>query len=170
MVERCVMRSPPDLREAILAAWRTNNRITLFLFEHLPPGLWAATVPGAPRRTIRMIAGHIHNARCMWIKVLGEPHGLPVPPSVNRHRVGARQLLPALRRSGNGITRLLQLGCQHGGTIPATRSYVWRNLPLDGSVSVLHELRWGRTYAACLELGASGYRRPTCSSGEWWAC
>ena len=117
--------------EAILAAWRTNNRITLFLFEHLPPGLWAATVPGAPRRTIRMIAGHIHNARCMWIKALGQPHGLPVPPSVNRHRVGARQLLPALRRSGNGITCLLQLGCQHGGTIPATRSYVWRNLPLD---------------------------------------
>jgi hypothetical protein len=36
-----------------------------------------------------------------------------------------------LRRSGNGITSLLQLGFQHGGTIPATRSYVWRNLPLD---------------------------------------
>jgi uncharacterized damage-inducible protein DinB len=118
-------------REAILAAWRTNNRITLFLFEHLPPALWAAHVPGAPRRRIRMIAGHIHNARCMWIKALGEPPGLLVPPSVNRNRVGARQLLPALRRSGNGITRLLQLGCQHGGTIPATRSYVWRNLPLD---------------------------------------
>ncbi len=47
------MHSPPDLREAILAAWRTNNRITLFLFEHLPPDLWAATVPGASRRTIR---------------------------------------------------------------------------------------------------------------------
>jgi uncharacterized damage-inducible protein DinB len=125
------MSSPPDLCEAILATWRTNNRITLFLFEHLPPGLWAATVPGAPRRTIRMIAGHIHNARCMWIKTLGEPHGLPVPPLVNRHRVGARQLLPALRRSGKGIICLLQLGCQHGGVIPATRSYMWRNLPLD---------------------------------------
>jgi uncharacterized damage-inducible protein DinB len=125
------MPSPPDLGEAILAAWRTNNRVTLFLFEHLPPGLWAGTVPGAPRRTIRMMAGHIHNARCMWIKVLGEPHGLPVPPSVDRHRVGARQLLSALRRSGDGVSRLLQLGCQHGGTIPATRSYAWRNLPLD---------------------------------------
>jgi uncharacterized damage-inducible protein DinB len=125
------MPSPPDLREAILAAWRTNNRITFFLFEHLPPSLWAATVPGASRRTIRMIAGHIHNARCMWIKTLGAPHGLPVPPSVDRHRVGARQLLPALRRSGKGIASLLQLGCQNGGTIPATRSYVWRNLPLD---------------------------------------
>jgi uncharacterized damage-inducible protein DinB len=125
------MPSPPDLREAILAAWKTNNRITLFLFEQLPVGLWSATVPGAPRRTIRMIAGHIHNARCMWIKTLGEPLGLPVPPSVDRHRVGARQLLPALRRSGRGITGLLELACQHGGIIPATRSYAWRNLPLD---------------------------------------
>jgi uncharacterized damage-inducible protein DinB len=124
-------RCPPDLRETVLAAWRTNNRVTLFLFEHLPSGLWAASVPGAPRRTIRMIAGHIHNARCTWIKVLGQPHGLPVPTSVDRRRVGARQLLPALRRSGHGIGRLLQLGCRHGGTIPATRSYVWRNLPLD---------------------------------------
>jgi len=125
------MSSPLDLRETILAAWRTNNRITLFLFERLPAGLWAANVPGAPRRTIRMIAGHVHNARCMWIKVLGQPHGHAVPPSVNRHQVGAKQLLPALRRSGRGITRLLALGCQHGGTIPPTPSYVWRNLPLD---------------------------------------
>ncbi len=125
------MSSPPDLADAIVAAWRTNARVTLYLFERLPPGLWAAAVPGAPRRTIRMIAGHIHNARCMWIKTLGQPHGLAVPLSVDRHRIGARQLLPALRRSGTGITGLLQFGCQHGGTIPPTRSYVWRNLPLD---------------------------------------
>ena len=125
------MASPPDLRETVLSAWRTSNRVTLFFFEHLPPGLWAAVVPGAPRRTIRMIAGHIHNSRCTWLKTLGAPHGIPVPPMVDRHRVGARQLLPALRRSGNGITRLLQLGCDHGGRIPPTRSYIWRNLPLD---------------------------------------
>jgi len=120
-----------DVGESVLAAWRTSNRVTLFFFEHLPPGLWAATVPGAPRRTIRMIAGHIHNSRCTWIKTLGAPHGIPVPTPVDRHRVGARQLLPALRRSGLGIARLLQLGCDHGGAIPPTRSYVWRNLPLD---------------------------------------
>ena len=125
------MPAPPDLREAILAAWRTNNRITLFLFENLPADLWALTVPGAPRRTIRMIAGHIHNARCMWIKTLGHPHGVAVPSPVDRHHVGSRQLLPALQRSGDGVTRLLQLACQHGGAIPPTRSYVWRNLPLD---------------------------------------
>ena len=125
------MASPPDLRDAILTAWRTNNRVTLFLFEHLPPDLWSAAVPGAPRRTIRMIAGHIHNARCMWLKTLGTPHGLAVPPSVDRHRVAPRQLVAALNRSSRGMVSLLQLGCDHGGTIPSSSSYTWRNLPLD---------------------------------------
>jgi len=131
MAKSGAIPSPPDLRDSLLDAWRTGNRVTLFFFEQLPPEVWAAAMPGAPRRTIRMIAGHIHNARCMWIRTLGAPHGIPVPPPVDRRQVGARQLLPALRRSGNGITSLLELGCRHGGTIPATRAYAWRNLPLD---------------------------------------
>ena len=123
--------SSPDLRDSILAAWRTNNRATIFLVENLPAALWEASVPGAPRRTVRMIAGHIHNARCMWIRTLGAPHGLPVPVPVDRHRVGARTLPPALRRSGLAMPRLLELGLEHGGRIPPTPVYRWRNLPLD---------------------------------------
>jgi len=55
------MRSALDHRDMLLAAWRTNNRVTVFLLEHLPDELWGATVPGAPRRTVRMIAGHSLN-------------------------------------------------------------------------------------------------------------
>jgi uncharacterized damage-inducible protein DinB len=125
------MPSPPDLRDTILNAWKTNNRVTIFLVEHLPAELWEATVPGAPRRTIRMIAGHIHNARCMWTKTLGKEHGIAVPRSVDRFKVTPRDLIPALQLSGDGILRLLELSCDHGGTIPDSKSYVWRNLPLD---------------------------------------
>src|SRR5262252_3508955 len=81
------------LREAILNSWRTNNRVTVFLVEHLPPRLWNSAVPGAPRRTIRMIAGHLHNARCMWIKTLGQELGVAVPASVDRRHVTRRALL-----------------------------------------------------------------------------
>ena len=119
------------LRDSILNAWATNNRTTVFLIEQLPPVLWTAAVPGAPRRTVRMIAGHIHNARCMWIKTLGRPHGISVPPIVDRRRVSRAQLIGALKRSSQGIASLLDFGCERNGQIPPTPAYVWRNLPLD---------------------------------------
>ena len=120
-----------DLAETILAAWRTNNQVTVFLVNHIPTAVWAAPVPGAPRKTIRMLAGHLHNARCMWLKTLGRPHGIPVPPAVDRRKVSRRQLVAALKRSSRGIEALLRLGFRCGGEVPASPAYVWRNLPLD---------------------------------------
>jgi len=125
------MKPALDQRRMLLDAWRTNNRVTVFLVEHLPPELWEAKVPGAPRRTVQMIAGHIHNARCMWIKTLGKEHGIAVPSVVDRHKVRSKHLITALGRSSRGIISLLELGFEHGGTIPASAAYTWRNLPLD---------------------------------------
>ena len=125
------MKSALDQQDLLLAAWRTNNRVTIFLLENLTPELWSATVPGAPRRTVRMIAGHIHNARCMWIKTLGKEHGIALPRAVNRHKVEPKELIPALGHSSRGIISLLKLGFERGGAIPVTSSYIWRNLPLD---------------------------------------
>src|SRR5437016_12259705 len=124
------MQSALDQRDMLLGAWRTNNRVTVFLCEHLPAELWRATVPGAPRRTVRMIAGHIHNARCMWIKTLGKEHGIAVPPAVNRHKIGPAELMPAVGDSSLGIISLLNLAFDHGGTIPVSSSYTWLNLPI----------------------------------------
>jgi uncharacterized damage-inducible protein DinB len=119
------------LRDSILKAWSTNDRVTIYLIERLPAALWVASIPGSPRRTIRALAGHIHNARRMWIKTLGRPHGIAVPPAVDRHRVTRPQLVRALKVSGRGIAGLLGLGLDRGGQIPPTASYTWRNLPLD---------------------------------------
>jgi uncharacterized damage-inducible protein DinB len=125
------MPSALNLQDTIFNAWTTNNRVTIFLVEHLPAELWDAKLPGAPRRTVRMLAGHLHNARCMWIKTLGKQYGIAVPPSVNRFSVKPKELIPALKRSGTGILNLLKFGCDRGGSIPASSAYVWRNLPLD---------------------------------------
>src|SRR5579871_5759455 len=97
------------LADSLLKAWATNNRVTMFLVEQLPDALLDAAVPGCSRRTIRMIAAHMHNARCMWVKTLGKPHGIAVPPAVDRHRVSRSQLVRALKRSGRGIANLLTL-------------------------------------------------------------
>jgi uncharacterized damage-inducible protein DinB len=124
---------PPltHLGAALLTAWRTNSRVTAYLVEHLPPALWDAPVPGAPRRTVRMIAGHLHNTRCTWLKTLGREHGIATPASVDRRTVARRDLLSALRQSSRGIEALLELGIAAGGSVPPSTAYVWRNLPLD---------------------------------------
>ena len=164
------MHSALDQRDTLLAAWRTNNRVTVFLVEHLPHELWAATVPGAPRRTVRMIAGHIHNARCMWIKTLGAEHGIAVPRPVNRQKAGAKELLPALRHSSRGIINLLELGFDRGGTIPGSSAYVWRNLPLDvGHVLTYFVAHEGHHRGQIVMLARElGYRLAVEVTGGLW--
>jgi uncharacterized damage-inducible protein DinB len=162
--------SAAALQEMIFAAWKTNNRVTIFLVEQLPTELWDAAVPGSPRRTIRMIAAHIHNARRSWIRTLGTEFGIATPRSVDRYKVKSKELASALERSGAGILKLLQFGCEHGGTIPAARAYVWRNLPLDVghvlSYFVAHEAHHrGQIVMLARQLG---YRLPVAVTGGVW--
>ena len=164
------MHSALDQRDMLLDAWRTNNRVTVFLVENLPKELWEATVPGAPRRTVRMIAGHIHNARCTWIKTLGREFGIAVPRAVNRQKVGPKELIPALGRSSRGMVSLLTLGLDRGGTIPVSAAYTWRNLPLDVghvlSYFVAHE---GHHRGQIVMLARQlGYRLPVEVTGGLW--
>jgi uncharacterized damage-inducible protein DinB len=114
--------------QALIAAWRTSHRVTTYLLENLPPGVWSQTVPGVPRRTVRMIAAHIHNVRCTWIKMLGGRHGVAVPRHVDGRRVRPAELARALSRSSDGIIRLIRLGMARGGAVPPA---AWQNFPTD---------------------------------------
>jgi uncharacterized damage-inducible protein DinB len=162
---------PHDFTDSILAAWRTNNRVTALLVRAVPDSIWTSALPGVPRKTIAMISGHLHNARCMWLTTLGQPHGITVPAKVDRRRVSRRHLVAALTRSSRAMEALLRLGCRESGEIPATRKYVWRNLSLDvGHVLtyfVAHEAHHrGQILLAARQLGT---RLPTdITAGLWW--
>jgi uncharacterized damage-inducible protein DinB len=113
----------------LLAAWQTSNRVTEFFIENLPSELWGKKIPGAPQRTIRMIAGHIHNARCMWIKMVGKQFAIKPPKSVDRRQVSRITLLRALKRSNQGIIELLNVGLGHEGVLNI--KVPWANIPSD---------------------------------------
>ena len=113
---------------AIIAAWRTSNRATTYLVEQLPAAVWSSHVPGIPRLTVGMIAGHIHNSRCSWIRSIGARHGVTVPLPVDVRRVRPKQLVLALARSSKGMIALIELGIAHGGRVPRA---TWQNFPTD---------------------------------------
>jgi len=131
MPRKAVPPEPLDLAPAIRDAWRTNHRATTLLVGSVPAAAWGAPAPGLPRKSIRLIAAHLHNSRCAWLRTLGEPHGIEVPARVDKRSVTPKRLVAALNRSGRAMEELLELGARHGGRIPPTPRYVWRNLPLD---------------------------------------
>lgn len=112
----------------VITAWLTNNQATVFLVRHLPAAVWAENVPGVPRKTIGMIAAHLHNSRCMWVKSLGAAHGLTIPARVDLRRATRAEVVAALPRSSAGIVDLIELGIEHGGHLPPA---VWQNFPTD---------------------------------------
>jgi uncharacterized damage-inducible protein DinB len=153
--------------QALIDAWRTNNRVTTYLIENLPPDLWSRTVPGSPRRTVRMIAAHIHNARCSWIKMIGSRHGVEVPQTVDGRSVRPPELKRALERSSRGMIELIRLGVARGGAIP---SAAWQNFPTD----LVHFLTYFVAHEAhhrgqlCMLARQLGHRLPAEVTGGLW--
>jgi len=124
----------------LIAAWSTSHRVTAFLFENLSDEVLALRVPGAPRRTVRMIAAHVHNCRGSWVRKLGGRDGIAEPAPVDRHRVGRDELLAALEESHRAMVALVAAALARGGEMvkPA-----WMNLPPEAvhfvSYMIAHE-------------------------------
>ena len=164
------MNREGSLASSILQAWRTSSRVTAYLVEGLPAALWNEPLPGTPAKTVRMVAAHLHNARCTWIRTLGQEHGIKAPALVDRRRVTRARLLAALKRSATGLESVLRLGIVNGGRVPPSRRYVWRNLPLDVghvlSYFVAHEAHHrGQLVMVARQLG---HRLPTPLTNGLW--
>jgi uncharacterized damage-inducible protein DinB len=127
--------------DPILDAWRINNRVSTFLVEALPAGVWNSAVPGSPRRTVRSIAAHLHNTRCLWMRSLAAGARVAVPARVDATAVTPRALARALDRSGEQILRMLRAGLENGGQFPGvTSAFVYGAMPRNVALFVGYAL------------------------------
>lgn len=112
-------REPIDLPRALLHAWRVNERINQELLKLVAPHIWRAFPQSSKRRNIATSFAHIHNVRCMRIRM--SHSGVPVPERLDRAEISADAARRALAESADAMAALIRLGLDAGGHVPNYR-------------------------------------------------
>src|SRR6516165_3874880 len=112
-------RQPVDLGQALIEAFLTNERINQVLLDSLSPDVWRAQPPCSKRRNIATTFAHMHNVRCMRLKMSA---GDEEPPAkLDRAEVTVAEAREALAQSARAIVRLIEKSLAAGGRVPDWR-------------------------------------------------
>lgn len=103
---------PFVLGDALVHAFATNQRINLYLLEHLPDAAWRAATPTGKGREIAAMFAHMHNVRVMWLKACGAAGPLPekADPETLSKQDAARLLDESARALEGELRRSLESG------------------------------------------------------------
>ncbi|MEJ7810568.1 MAG: DinB family protein [Gemmatimonadaceae bacterium] len=106
---------PFALADALLRAFRTNERVNQYLLEHLAPVVWNADPPGGKGRTAGAIVSHMHNVRVMWLKAAAK--GSMIPEQLDRHTVTPAGAVAAFGESARALEGVLEAALAADGQV-----------------------------------------------------
>src|SRR5262245_23545640 len=109
-------RQPVELGRALVDAFLTNERINQVLLDSLHPDVWRPQPPCAKRRNIATTFAHMHNVRCMRLKMSARDE----EPSakLDRAEVTVAEAKDALGQSARAMVRLIERSLASGGHVP----------------------------------------------------
>jgi uncharacterized damage-inducible protein DinB len=110
---------PVDLGRALVEAFLTNDRINQVLLELLDPKVWRAQPPCSNRRNIATTFAHIHNVRCMRIRMSARDEELPA--KLDRAEVTQAEAKESLSQSSCAMVRLIERSLASGGHVSEYR-------------------------------------------------
>ena len=108
-----------DLGRALIEAYLTNERINQVLLAALDPKVWRAQPPCSKRRTIATTFAHMHNVRCMRLKMSARDE--EPPAKLDRAEVIPAEAKEALGQSARAMVRLIEQSLANGGHVPDCR-------------------------------------------------
>ncbi len=111
-----VKEAPVDLGKALVHAFMTSERINQVLLVLLAPEIWREFPPSSKRRNISTAFAHIHNVRCMRLKL--SARGTEPPARLDRADVTPDQARKALAESAAAMARLIRAALDCGGRVP----------------------------------------------------
>ena len=103
----------------MVEAFLTNERINQVLLDSLSPEVWRAQPPCSKRRNIATTFAHMHNVRCMRLKMSAPDDELPA--KLDRAEVTAAEAKEALTQSARAMVRLIEQSLANGGHVPDYR-------------------------------------------------
>jgi uncharacterized damage-inducible protein DinB len=112
-------RQPVELGRALVEAFLTNERINQVLLDSLSPDVWRAQPPCAKRRNIATTFAHMHNVRCMRLKMSARDEDPPA--KLDRAEVTVAEAKEALGQSARAMVRLVERSLAAGGHVPDCR-------------------------------------------------
>jgi uncharacterized damage-inducible protein DinB len=104
-----------DLGRALIEAFLTNEHINQVLLDLLDPKVWRAQPPCSKRRNIATSFAHMHNVRCMRLKM--SARGEPLPERLDRAEVNVAEAKAALAASAAAMVRLIERSLAAGGHV-----------------------------------------------------
>jgi uncharacterized damage-inducible protein DinB len=110
---------PVDLGRALVEAFLTNERINQVLLDLLSPEIWRTHPPCSKRRNIATSFAHMHNVRCMRLKMSAK--GQELPARLDRAAVTMDEAREALGQSARAMVRLIESSLDAGGRVPDFR-------------------------------------------------
>jgi hypothetical protein len=108
-------RQPVDLGRALIEAFLTNERINQVLLDILNPEVWRAQPACAKRRNIATTFAHMHNVRCMRLKMSALDEAPPA--KLERGEVTVTEAKDALGQSARAMVRLIERALASGGHV-----------------------------------------------------
>ena len=156
------VRAPVDLSRALLDAWRVNERINQELLSLVAPHIWRAFPPSSKRRNIATSFAHIHNGRCMRIKM--SHSSVAVPERLDRAELTPGDARKALAESAEAMAALIRIGLDAGGHVPNHRPDV---VALVCGAMVHEAHHRGQISHWCRELGAPQTPEQQLKLWEW---
>ena len=112
-------KQPVNLGRALVEAFLTNDRVNQTLIDLLDPKIWRASPPCSPRRNIATSFAHIHNVRCMRLKMSAK--GTRVPERLDRGEVTVDEARRALAESAASMVELIERSVAAGGHVSEFR-------------------------------------------------
>jgi uncharacterized damage-inducible protein DinB len=139
-----------------------NERINQELLKLVAPHIWRAFPQSSKRRNIATSFAHIHNVRCMRLKM--SHSAVPVPERLDRAEITPDDARKALTESAAAMASLIQLSLETGGHVPNYRP------------DVVNMVCWAMTHEAhhrgqishwCRELGVPITAEQSLVMWEW---